>query len=91
MTVKSAVNGRRIDNSDRLANLRYVHSSNITWVGWPVDGEPLMIVKFHSGDIYGYFPVSRQLAVACANSKSVGKFLNERIKPHFECVKIHQW
>lgn len=84
----AALSGRRITNSDRLANIRYVESSNIDFIGWPQDGEPLMLVRFNSGSLYGYYPVSRQRAVAAALAPSPGKYLNERIKPHFECVKI---
>jgi len=91
MTVKAALSGKRIDNSGRLANIRYVHSSNIDWVGWPADGEPLMLVKFRSGDIYGYIGVSRQRVVAAAQALSVGKYINKSIKPFHEAAKIKQW
>lgn len=54
-------------------------SSNIEWIGWPKDGEPLMVVQFKSGFRYGYLPVSRQQAVAAAYAPSTGKYLHEKI------------
>jgi hypothetical protein len=68
--------------------VRVVNSSNIDWIGWPPDGDPLMIVQFKDGGRYGYIGVSRQKAVAAANAESSGKYLNERIKPHYEVVRI---
>lgn len=89
MTVTEKVDGRMISNHERLANLRYVTSSNIDWIGWPVDGEPLMLVRFkQSAVVYGYIGVSRQRAVAAAYAPSVGKYLAERIKPNYKAVKI---
>lgn len=81
---------RRITNSDRLANLRYVKSSNVDFIGWPIDGEPLMIVRFKSGGLYGYMPVSRQQCVAAASAPSVGKYLHQRIFGVKKVVQIHE-
>lgn len=83
--------GKQIDNSDRRANIRYVQSSNIDWIGWPQDGEPLMLVCFKDGSIYGYYPVTRQRAVAAALSPSPGRYINKIIKSKYEAVRIKQW
>jgi KTSC domain len=66
---------------------------NVTWrdtpesltvarLGWCDDG---MIVVFNrSGETYLYKNVSRQRAVAMTRAKSVGQYLNRKIKPNFE-------
>jgi hypothetical protein len=67
---------------------RRVESSNIVWVGWPETGEPLMLVRYRSGSIYGYLGVSRQRAVAAANYPSTGEYINQHIKPYYEVVRL---
>lgn len=68
---------------------RDVESSNIEWIAWPkYDKASLMIVEFKGGARYAYIGVSRQKAVACAYAKSSGHYLNTRIKPHYEVVKL---
>jgi hypothetical protein len=88
MTVTAKLDGRQVTNHERLANLRYVESSHIDYIGWPVSGEPLMLVRFKSGELYGYIGVSRQRAVAVANAKSPGRYLAREIKPKFKAMKI---
>lgn len=68
--------------------IRPLKSSNISWIGWPDTGEPLMVVEFSNGTRYAYPGVTRQRAVACAYADSSGEYLNKRIKPHFEVVKL---
>jgi hypothetical protein len=63
-------------------------SSNVEWLGWPVTGEPLMVVEFKGHARYAYIGVTRQKAVAMAYAPSVGRYLNERIKPHYEVVRL---
>lgn len=63
-------------------------SSNVEWLGWPVTGEPTMVVQFKSGDRYAYLGVTRQRAVAMAYAPSVGSYLNKRVKPHFTVVRL---
>jgi hypothetical protein len=67
---------------------RLIKSSNIDWIGWPVTGEPMLVVQFKGGGRYAYLGVSRQRSVALAHHASSGKYINERIKPHFEVVKL---
>jgi hypothetical protein len=81
---------------DVKVNSRIVDSSNVTSVAWLVDGETelpyndphLMIVRFKGGGTYGYIGVSRQRAVAAAYYASTGKYINDRIKPYFEAVRL---
>jgi len=65
---------------------REVESSNVARVGWCKEG---MIVQFKaSGAQYLYRGVSRQRAVAMVYAKSVGIYLNNRVKPNFEALKL---
>lgn len=68
--------------------IRKIDSSNVDWVGWPTTGEPCLIVQYKGGARYVYLGVSRQRAVAVANHPSTGKYINERIKPHYEVAKL---
>jgi hypothetical protein len=72
----------------RMVRRRIVDSSNVSWVGWPLSGEPVMLVKFRGGEIYAYLGVSRQRAVAAAHAASTGRYIARRIKPQFKVMKI---
>lgn len=72
---------------------REVDSSNVKRIGWPSTGEPLMLVEFKNGRIYGYEGVSRQRAVALVHRRrlwngSIGQYMNKRVKPRFTVVEI---
>lgn len=72
-------------------NSRIIDSSNVEAVAWPTgnrSGVPLMIVRYKGGGLYGYIGVSRQRAVAAAYAPSTGRYINQRIKEHFETVKL---
>ena len=73
---------------DVFFNFRYVDSSNVERIGWPVTGEQFMLVTYHHGGEYGYLGVSRQQAVAAAYAPSVGSYIAQRIKGHFKPVKL---
>lgn len=77
----------RIDDTHEMS-LRWVASSNVDYVAWPVTGEPLLIVKYKNGGVYGYLGVSRQKSVAVANAPSVGRYINQKIKGKYKPVKI---
>lgn len=82
---------RKLDNvtiQNRIFNFRVVDSSNVDRIGWPVTGEPLMLVHYHHGGEYGYIGVSRQRAVAAAHAESVGQYIHEKIKGHYKPVKL---
>lgn len=68
--------------------IRHVKSGNVEWIGWPLSGEPCLIVQFRGGGRYAYLGVSRQQAVAAANASSTGIYINSRIKPFFEVAKL---
>jgi hypothetical protein len=67
----------------------YVKSSNVLLVGYPATGEPMMLAQFEgSGVRYGYLGVPWQRVVAAATAPSVGKYINERIKPKYKAVRL---
>ena len=65
---------------------REVESSNVSAVGW--DSDMHLYARFKSGAVYLYKGVSRQRSVACSRASSVGSYFNQKIKPHYEAVKI---
>jgi len=69
-------------------NFLYVNSSNVDRIGWPVSGEPFMLVTYKGGGEYGYIGVTRQMCVAAANAESVGRYINEKIKGHYKPVRL---
>jgi hypothetical protein len=75
-------------------NTREVSSSNVDWVGWPCRSErteqpePIMIVQFTGGKQYAYLGVPRQRAVAAALADSTGEYINKKIKPHYDVVRL---
>lgn len=71
-------------------NIRRVESSNIDWIGWPQSGKaaPMMVVQFKDGSRYIYFGVPRQRANAVARAKSSGEYLNKKIKPKYQVMKV---
>lgn len=76
----------RIRADNRKLHGYVIHdSSNVRFVGWQ-DGN--LLVWYRSGGFYRYENVSVQRAVACALAPSVGRYLNQRIKPNFNMVKI---
>lgn len=92
-------NGKSVitDGVQIFLNTREVESSNVEWIGWPAPGTevighrqpiPLMIVQYKGGARYGYIGVPRQRAVATALAKSVGSYINHKIKPHYKVVKL---
>lgn len=69
---------------------RDVQSSNVEKVGWlpsRMEGKA-MFVKFKSGFVYTYLGVSRQRVVAASRAKSVGKYINEKIKPEYDAIRV---
>lgn len=64
-------------------------SSNISEIGYDPDSLTLEI-KFHSGGIYKYFPISLNKFNRLMGAKSKGSYFTEHIKdmPHIKCVKL---
>jgi hypothetical protein len=65
-----------------------VDSSNVAAVGYDDEVRELQ-VQFNSGATYVYFPdVPRETYEALINSDSVGRTLNEIVKPNFSFRRI---
>lgn len=64
---------------------RAVSSSSVASVGWDPSTRMLEI-EFTSGRIYRYFDVPEIVHAGLVRAKSIGQFLNERIRDryHFE-------
>lgn len=62
-------------------------SSNVARIGWDSTYNR-MYAEFKSGSVYLYDGVSRQRAVACWRSRSVGRYFNKHIKPNYKAVRI---
>jgi len=71
---------------------RDVESSNVQQVGWDKDGNMYVLFRDKSlngnSTLYMYRDVPRQRVVAAARAESVGRYLNQHIKPFHEAVKI---
>lgn len=71
---------------------RDVDSSNVRQVGWDSRGNMYVIYRDTSGEgrntMYAYVDVPRQRVVAASRARSVGRYINEHIKPHHEAVKL---
>lgn len=71
---------------------RDVESSNVRRVGWDSRGNMYVIYRDSSAEgrntMYAYADVSRQRVVAASRAKSVGKYINEHIKPNHDAVKL---
>ena len=78
----------RVSGKDVPFNWREIESSNVAWIGWPLSGEPLMVVQYHSGNYYGYIGVPRQKAVAAANARSTGSYIHRHIRGKYRPVRL---
>lgn len=64
-----------------------VDSTNIARVGYESRRHELF-VEFHSGRTYVYSPVSDAVYREFLSAGSMGSYLNERIKPNYDCRPI---
>lgn len=71
---------------------RKVESSNIKSIGYEPSISTL-VVKFHTGDLWSYKPITAQGFNAFMLSESKGKFFNQNIKndPNIEASQIVDW
>lgn len=66
---------------------RPVESSSIRSVGYDVKAWTLEI-EFVDGDLYWYHPVPGSVYAALMRAPSKGRFVNNRIKPYYECERV---
>ncbi|HEU4543414.1 MAG TPA: KTSC domain-containing protein [Jiangellaceae bacterium] len=64
-----------------------VNSSAVRSVGYDPRSQTLE-VEFVSGEVYRYLGVERIVYGALLRSDSLGRFVNERIKPRYASVHI---
>lgn len=67
----------------------WVVSTNVSFIGYPETGEPLLLVRYKSGKTYGYLGVPRQKVVSAAHAPSVGEYIARKIKPHYKCTNLN--
>jgi len=68
-------------------NMIKVSSSNIDSIGYNAKNE-ILRVKFLTGAIYDYLKVSLSEYTNLIGASSVGRYINESIKPNYGTVKI---
>lgn len=62
-----------------------VESSNIHSIGWT---NSLLYVKFHRGGVYRYNDVPKVIFDDMLQAESMGKYLNEEVKPTFTFQRV---
>lgn len=66
-----------------------VTSSAVRSVGYDATSGTLEL-EFASGEVYRYLGVERIVYGALLRSDSLGRFVNERIKPRYQSVHVGQ-
>lgn len=86
VNVKFPTAGRQRNPAEYIRWRQTPASSNVLAVGW--DDDMHLYAQFKGGSIYLYEGVSRQRAVACSLSRSVGRYFHEKIKPFYKAIKV---
>ena len=74
--------------SSRMVDMHRVESTSIDSVGYE-DGD--LYVRFlENRETYVYYDVEEAVYDGLMAAESMGKFVNQRIKPHYRCDKVHQ-
>ena len=61
-----------------------VFSSNVSEVGYDSDSGELLVTWSKSGKTSAYQGVPEDVALKLANAPSVGKMINDEIRPYFQ-------
>ena len=64
-----------------------VQSSELRSVGYDISASVLE-AEFHSGEIYQYFDVPAEFALALLEAASIGRYFNAHIRPKFRFTKV---
>lgn len=64
-----------------------VHSSGVRAIGYEEERR-VLYVQFIDGDLYEYDEVPASEVIDLFQAKSIGRFVNKRIKPRYEYRKI---
>lgn len=70
-----------------MVNFVDVESSNVAAVGYDDEGGHLH-VKFKNNTEYRYLKVPKEQHDALVGAGSVGSYLNQQIKPSYQCEKL---
>jgi hypothetical protein len=77
------MNDRRIPSVE----LHRVRSRGVRAIGYDMANSTLYVM-FPDGDLYRYFRVSWQRVQALLAAESIGGYVNQRIKPAYECERV---
>ena len=64
-----------------------VSSSNVGSVGYEA-GSMTLEVEYLSGSVYQYFDVPEYEYDGLMSAESVGRYVNQNIKPNYRCARI---
>lgn len=64
-----------------------VHSSGVRAVGYEEERK-VLYVQFVDGDVYEYYDVPVSDVVELIQAHSIGRFVNKRIKPYYDYLKL---
>ena len=66
-----------------------VSSSNVAAVDYDEERR-VLVVQYNSGGVYEYFPdVPREVYEGVLNAESVGKAMNELVKPNYQYLMVN--
>ena len=68
--------------------LQPVDSSAVEAIGYN-GHERLLDIRYPSGEVYRYFDVSPQRHRALLEAESIGRYVNEHIKPNYRFEKLN--
>jgi len=82
------INGKSIQQHPDIAVFAIMHrpSTSVEYIGMDYGTERLF-VQFHGGKSYIYEGVPETIARGCINCPSIGKYINDLIKPSYTAVK----
>lgn len=79
-------------NNVRLSSvmMRLVVSGHIRAIGYHAEAA-ILVVEFHGGRYYKYYPVPEEVYRSLMNAPSKGRYFNHHIRNHYLCLKIGPW
>jgi len=71
-----------------MPEMHFVSSSNVEAVGYDATTREVHVRFLKSGLTYVYYDVDEYVFLELRNAQSVGTYLNENIKPRYQCAKL---
>lgn len=87
MIEESGLPVRAIKTSERTIKLNPVVSSNVNSIGYDEASKTLSVL-FKNNTLYAYENVPHSVYLQLGAAPSIGKFLNENIKPNYSYKKV---